>query len=273
MENNYTHKTVVIKDVMQETATVKFLTLAFKDKKDYKNFDFAPGQFFQIYISGVGESPLTIASSPRNKKTFQVGFRKVGAVTSRLWEVKKGDEFGIRGPFGKPLPSFDEMKKRNVLLIAGGCGIFTFKPVLDYISEEGNWPTRVQLCYGAKTFEDVLLKSYHEIWKKIVGFTCILSEPEADWKGKRGFLVETIMPEIVIGGGMAILCGPPVMYKGIIENLKKMGYSDKDIYLSLERRMHCAQGVCQHCAVGPKYVCKDGPTFTWEEIKDYPEAM
>jgi len=58
------------------------------------------------------------------------------------------------------------------------------------------------------------------------------------------------------------------MYKFVLEKLHQYGFKDENIYLSLERRIHCGVGVCQHCAIGSKYVCKDGPVFKYKEIKD-----
>ena len=58
------------------------------------------------------------------------------------------------------------------------------------------------------------------------------------------------------------------MYKFVIKRLKELNFKDSDIYLSLERRMHCGVGVCNHCAVGSFSVCKDGPVFSWEQIKN-----
>ncbi len=72
---------------------------------------------------------------------------------------------------------------------------------------------------------------------------------------------------------VALVVGPPVMYKFVIEELKRRGIKDKDIYVSLERRMYCGVGVCQHCAIGPYYVCKDGPVFSWEQLKNIPDAI
>ena len=69
------------------------------------------------------------------------------------------------------------------------------------------------------------------------------------------------------------MCGPPIMYKFVIQKLKEHGFKDEDIYLSLERRMYCGTGVCQHCAVGPYYVCKDGPVFRFDKIKNIPGAI
>jgi NAD(P)H-flavin reductase len=55
--------------------------------------------------------------------------------------------------------------------------------------------------------------------------------------------------------------------------MKSAGVPDKNIYLSLERRMHCGVGVCQHCAVGSFYTCKDGPVFKYADIKNIPGAI
>jgi NAD(P)H-flavin reductase len=63
------------------------------------------------------------------------------------------------------------------------------------------------------------------------------------------------------------------MYKSIIEKLIEKGIDENDIFLSLERRMHCGVGICQHCAVGPYYVCKNGPVFGLIQLKDIPGAI
>jgi NAD(P)H-flavin reductase len=41
------------------------------------------------------------------------------------------------------------------------------------------------------------------------------------------------------------------------------------IYLSMERNMNCAIGLCGHCQLGPTFVCKDGPVFTYERMAPY----
>ena len=59
-----------------------------------------PGQFVEVSIMGMGESPISVSSSP-NGKTFEIVVRKVGDVTTKLHAMKPGDKVGIRGPFGK----------------------------------------------------------------------------------------------------------------------------------------------------------------------------
>jgi NAD(P)H-flavin reductase len=35
------------------------------------------------------------------------------------------------------------------------------------------------------------------------------------------------------------------------------------VFVSLERNMNCAVGLCGHCQLGPVFVCKDGPVFAF----------
>ena len=73
----------------------------------------------------------------------------------------------------------------------------------------------------------------------------------------------------VVEDASAFLCGPPIMFKFVVEKLLKLGFKEEDIYVSLERKMYCGLGVCQHCAMGEKYVCKDGPVFNYPDVKNY----
>ena len=43
------------------------------------------------------------------------------------------------------------------------------------------------------------------------------------------------------------------------------GVAADEIFVSLERNMHCAIGHCGHCQLGPWFVCKDGPVLSWPE--------
>jgi len=41
------------------------------------------------------------------------------------------------------------------------------------------------------------------------------------------------------------------------------GIPPSEVFISLERNMHCAIGHCGHCQLGPDFVCKDGPVVPW----------
>jgi NAD(P)H-flavin reductase len=72
---------------------------------------------------------------------------------------------------------------------------------------------------------------------------------------------------------IAITCGPPIMIKFVLENLKKLNFADEQIYTTLENRMKCGFGKCGRCNVGNLYVCKDGPVFSYATLKNVPEAF
>ena len=67
------------------------------------------------------------------------------------------------------------------------------------------------------------------------------------------------IPQTLTGGGM-IVDG-----EGIV---LEMGFQEKNIYLSMEKKMYCGFGQCRHCVMGQYYACKDGPVFTYAQIKD-----
>ncbi|MBU0968541.1 MAG: hypothetical protein KKA54_19415 [Proteobacteria bacterium] len=62
----------------------------------------------------------------------------------------------------------------------------------------------------------------------------------------------------------------PIMIKFTMPPLEKIGWTDDQVYLSLENRMKCDEGLCCHCNVGPTLVCKDGPVFTRSQVRQLP---
>ena len=45
------------------------------------------------------------------------------------------------------------------------------------------------------------------------------------------------------------------------------GLPAEAIYLSMERNMKCAVGLCGHCQFGPTFVCRDGPVFPYDRLR------
>ena len=71
----------------------------------------------------------------------------------------------------------------------------------------------------------------------------------------------------------AVLCGPPIMYRFVLQKLLNLGFPKEHIFMSLERMMKCGVGKCGHCAFGDKYCCIDGPVFPYTEIEKIKEAI
>jgi sulfhydrogenase subunit gamma (sulfur reductase) len=88
------------------------------------------------------------------------------------------------------------------------------------------------------------------------------------WPYKVG-LVTTLFQDlgkIDANNTYAAVCGPPVMYKFVMQELVKLGIPKHQILMTLERRMKCGVGKCGHCAVEYLYTCIDGPVFSWWDV-------
>ena len=52
-----------------------------------------------------------------------------------------------------------------------------------------------------------------------------------------------------------------------VEALGQLGVTTDRIWVTLERNMQCAIGLCGHCQIGPTFVCKDGPVYRFDQIE------
>lgn len=233
----------------------------------YKGFDFLAGQYVMVSLPGFGESPISISSDTQEKKFFQLTVRKVGSLTTELHKKKVGDMVGIRGPYGRSFP-MNIGKGKEVLIVAGGCGIEPVRPlILDAVRNPKKYK-KVYIFYGARNEEAMVYAKEYAKWGKVCDFNLTLDNPKSK-KFRKGVVTTLFDVKKIPNDAIAYICGPPVMYKFVIEKMIKQGFLPANIFMSLERHMDCGQGVCQHCAVGPYYVCKDGPVFSYEELKNF----
>ncbi len=275
MINPYLPKKVRVVEIKQETEDVKLFKLKFLE--DQKYFYFWHGQFAQIGLPGYGEAPFDICSDCNvSTKYFEIAVRKVGFLTSKLHEAKKNDIFYVRAPLGKGWPDPKTLAKPNLLLVGGGCGFVPLKSVIEEVSGGFSKSHKVQVFYGCSDESNVLYKDRYNHWlENSVDLKLIFDKKKTSKKLIAGVscsfgLITKLFDEVkVIDEASAFLCGPPIMFKFVVEKLLKHGFLEEDIYVSMERKMYCGIGVCQHCALGEKYVCKDGPVFNYPEVKNY----
>ena len=91
-----------------------------------------------------------------------------------------------------------------------------------------------------------------------------------EWQGAVGVVTQdgrSARPS-TRSSAMAFICGPEVMIRYAAQALAAARQSpDSSIFVSMERNMKCAVGVCGHCQFGPCFVCKDGPVFRYDQIQ------
>lgn len=266
----YIPRAAIIKDIEELTYDTKLFRLKFKNRCDCEaagESDYEPGQFVQVSVLGAGEAPISICSSPADKGHFELCVRDAGLVTGAMHKLRKGDEIGIRGPYGNNF-MMEEIRGQDFAFVAGGIGLAPLRSAINYVvanrSEFGN----VIILYGARTKEDIVFAADLDKWSKIdrIKVHLTIDEPQEGWTGRTG-VVTTLINEI---RGMSehkcFVCGPPIMIHFTIKELLDAGWTQENIIMTLERHMKCGVGKCGHCYIGYKYVCTDGPVFTYSQL-------
>lgn len=268
VENPYLPIEAKVEKIIDETPNIKTFVL-----KPSRKVKFETGQFIQLSISGIGEAPFTPSSSPYQTEKIEVTIMKAGLLTGKLHEMREGEIVGIRGPYGRGYP-FDDFYNKEVLILGGGVGMAPLRSLLLTLLENVNRFSRIVLCYGAKSPEDIVYKYAFPEWQRKRKLEILRSVDKAapGWEETEG-LVTVLLDKIEMDlrNSVGIVCGPPIMMKFGTLKLLDLGYKPESIYLSMEKNMSCGLGKCGHCALGKYYVCKDGPVFKYDLIKDVPD--
>lgn len=274
-ENPYRPWPARITSITDLTATEKLFEFRLIDERIRSAFHQDPGQFVELSIFGVGEAPISISSAPSKQGFIELCVRRAGRFTKVLHTMQCGDVVGIRGPFGRGFP-FEEMKGHDILLVAGGLGIAPLKSLINYIHDERHAFGKVTIIYGSKNPREVMFRHQFEMWKHRNDFDLHLTVDnyEEGWDGEVGLVTKPFENlEVDAENTYGVLCGPPVMYRFVVEEMRKKGIPYDRIYMSFERHMKCGMGKCGHCQVGHQYVCIDGPVFNYWEAKNIQGSM
>jgi sulfhydrogenase subunit gamma (sulfur reductase) len=264
-----------ITSIVDLTETEKLFELRLIDESVREAFQFDAGQFVELSMFGVGEAPISISSAPSKQGFIELCVRNAGDVTGALHATQCGDIVGLRGPFGRGFP-FEEMKGHDVLLVAGGLGIAPLKSLINHIHDERHDFGRVTILLGARNPGEILFRRQFDMWRHREDFDLIMTvdEPDESWDGEVGLVTRLferldIDPDSTFGA----ICGPPVMYRYVIDEMRAKDMDADRIYVSFERRMKCGIGKCGHCGVGHQYACVDGPVFNYWEAMNLQEAI
>ena len=258
----------VVSRVTKETPDTFTMFLDLRDGRTPA--DFMPGQFNMVYLYGVGEVPISVASWQRESLLMHT-VRSVGTVTIPVTKLGAGETVGIRGPFGKQWPLADASGKQ-LLIIAGGLGLPPLRPVIEEARTTPHRFDGIKIIYGARTPDDLIYTYEYDKWRTSPGceFLLTVDRGTKEWTGNVG-VVTTLFKKagILPDRAVAFICGPELMIKFSILELTKMGVSPANIFVSMERNMSCGAGTCGHCQLGPLFICRDGPVFAYPKVKRY----
>jgi NAD(P)H-flavin reductase len=229
----------------------------------------APGQFNMLYLPGVGESAISLSGDCHNARSWRHTVRVAGRVTQTLAQLRAGDQIGVRGPFGACWP-IDDWRGHDVVLVAGGIGLAPVRPAIYELLRRRSEFGRLTLVYGARDSQSLLYRPEFSAWEG-QGLTVLatVDRPSPDWTGHLG-VVTLLIDQMDLPQPQATVfavCGPEVMICYSALSAGKRGISAERIWVSLERNMQCAVGLCGHCQLGPEFICKDGPVLRYDRVR------
>lgn len=251
-------------------------TFRFVDDHIAASFQHRPGQFVMLSVPGTGEAPISISSSPSRPGILEMCVRRAGRVTNALYRARTNDEVGIRGPYGNGFP-IESIRGNDLLLAAGGLGMAPLRSLLWYAIDHRDDFKNITLMYGARNPRDMLFREELVSLVDRTDMRCLLTvdaDPTGAWTNYVGLLPKLFdYANIEASRTYAAVCGPPVVYKFILQRLLALGFPKDRILMSLERRMKCGVGKCGHCSIGYKYTCLNGPIFTYWDAINLPEMI
>ena len=230
---------------------------------------YSPGQFNMLYSFGAGEVPISISGDAKGNLLHTV--RAVGAVTELICALEPGAQLGLRGPYGSAWP-LEEAAGGDLVLIAGGLGLAPLRPALRAALADPERFQRIVLLYGGREPEQLLFREELDQLRADprlhVGVTVDNAEP--GWSGDVGVVTRLIeRAPVEPESATCLICGPEVMMRFSIRELRDSGVPADRVFLSIERNMKCAVTQCGRCQFGPTFACREGPVMRLSDIEPF----
>ena len=235
-------RTVAVVKVVRETQDAVSIELAELDGTPLK---FKPGQFLSVDVTIDGERfrrAYSLSNACLEGTPTQITVKRIadGLVSNYLNDtIAAGQELSVLGPSGSFTIEPSALKRRHLVMIAGGSGITPIMSILETALrvEPG---TRVTLIYGNRSWGDVIfrerLNRLCEEFGERLTVDHVLERPPQGWTGERGLLahdvIESRMRALELeddGMQRYFICGPTPMMDAAHSVLEGRGVDESRI--------------------------------------------
>lgn len=232
-----------------------------------------PGQFVIVRVDEHGERiPLTICDYDPEEGSVTIVTQTVGISSHKINDLQEGDSFlDFAGPLGMPsdlleIPT-EQLRKMNILFVAGGVGTAPVYPQAKWLHEQG---VTADVIIGARTKD---LFTYVDEMKKVARVHLATDDGSAGFHG----MVTGLMKHLIEDEGRrfdhCVIIGPMIMMKFAAMTTKEY---EIPTMVSLNALMVDGTGMCGACRVTvggeTKFTCVEGPEFDGHKV-DFDEAM
>ena len=182
---------------------------------DNQRLQFMAGQYLNFLLSDGRERAFSIANAPHDDELIELHIRHVegGEFTDYVFDRMQDKAIlRIRGPLGTFV--LREDSDRPVIFMAGGTGFAPIKGQIEHAIYIGD-KRPMQLYWGVRSRRDLYQAELARQWadeNDNISFIPVLSEPDADWSGRSGFVHEAVLADHPDMSGFDVyMAGPPVM--------------------------------------------------------------
>jgi CDP-4-dehydro-6-deoxyglucose reductase len=180
-----------------------------------ETFTFRAGQYIDILLADGGRRSYSIANAPEREGHLELHIRRVpnGRFTGQVFErMKIKDILRFEGPRGGFY--LREDSKKPAILLASGTGFAPIKAIVEHTLAQGD-ARPLHIYWGCRKEIDLYLPALPAAWAAEhahIRYTPTLSEPDADWQGRAGFVHQAVMADYPdLSGHEVYACGAPAM--------------------------------------------------------------
>lgn len=199
-----------------------------------QRLQFMAGQYLEFLIEGGRRRAFSMANAPHDDECIELHIRHVpgGSFTDWVFStLKEKAILRIEAPFGGFV--LREQSERPMLFIAGGTGFAPIKGQLEHAFAAGT-ERAMELYWGVRAERDLYLADMPKAWEKEHAnfrYVPVLSEPDAGWTGRSGFVHEAVLEDHQDLTAYDIyMAGPPVMIKAAQAAFRDHGVPDEQMF-------------------------------------------
>jgi CDP-4-dehydro-6-deoxyglucose reductase len=199
-----------------------------------QRLQFFAGQYLDFILRDGRRRAFSIANAPHDDEHIELHLRRVpgGEFTDYVFDhMPEKSILRIQAPLGTFF--LREDSRRPILLMGGGTGFAPLKGMIEHAFHVGI-DRPLWLYWGARSRRDLYLAELPERWAREHAnfhYTPVLSEPDPDWEGRRGFVHEAVIRDHPDMSGFDVyMSGPPAMVQSGRKAFEAAGLSMEHMF-------------------------------------------
>jgi len=180
-----------------------------------ERLQYLAGQYVDFSMMDGRKRAFSIANAPHHDELLEFHIRHIkgGEFTDHVFnEMKEGEIVRIEGPKGTFF--LREDSERPIIMLATGTGLGPIKGIIEHmVAEQSSRP--VYIYWGARHKADLYADAQLREWERRfpnIRYRPVLSQPEAGWDGRTGYVQEAAIADFDDVSGIELYaCGHPAM--------------------------------------------------------------